>query len=626
MPEFGKKLGQILLEQGQISAPKLRLALQQQTLHPCPLGELLVSEKTVSHYNIAKALAQQQGLNHAKTPDKPSAFPKLEAGFWLKTGLVPWRFTKGHWQIACANVQDYYKNFRDLHQICGDFSLVLASPTQIRNQTLQLFSSYLLEQAETGLPSHQSCRSLKLKLPYLIALCCVVTGVMLRSELTAILSLFHIFLGVALASLSLSTILKITIFIGALGHKPASAAPSNRPQVLPRITILIPLLEEPRILHHLLYHLQRLDYPRTHLEVMLILEDGDVETQTALLATDLPSWCCVITVPKGRVKTKPRALNFAFGFSSGDIIGVLDAEDAPEKDQLLKVANQFAMADPRLVCLQGRLDFYNAHKNWLTRCFALEYAAWFQVILPGLARLGFALPLGGTSMYIRRAALIDLKGWDAFNVTEDADLGLRLSRAGLRCALLDSKTFEEATKTPRTWITQRSRWQKGYIMTYWCHNRSPKRLLADLGIWRWVGVHALFVPAIATFLFAPLFWIFWCVAAGLMARQDLALSHGYSNAIGALFALALLVDGAIGVMAVEKSGHKGLKRWLPLQLVYFAMATLSAYKALYELIVNRFHWAKTAHGDQFSQSWGGLSSPYVASDFCFKRVTKAEDK
>ena len=110
----------------------------------------------------------------------------------------------------------------------------------------------------------------------------------------------------------------------------------NKAKFLRRITILIPLLEEPRILHHLLYHLQKLDYPRTHLEVMLILEDGDVETQTALLATELPSWCCVITVPKGRVKTKPRALNFAFGFSSGDIIGVLDAEDAPEKRSAFK--------------------------------------------------------------------------------------------------------------------------------------------------------------------------------------------------------------------------------------------------------------------------------------------------
>ena len=116
------------------------------------------------------------------------------------------------------------------------------------------------------------------------------------------------------------------------------------------------------------------------------------------------------------------------------------------------------------------------------------------------------------------------------------------------------------------------------------------------------------------------------MAAGLVARQDLALSHGYSNAIGVLFALALLTDGAIGVMAAEKSGHKGLKRWLPLQLIYFAMATLSAYKACYGLIVNRFHWTKTTHDGQFSQSWAGLPAPYVDSDFCFKRVTKAEDK
>ena len=129
-------------------------------------------------------------------------------------------------------------------------------------------------------------------------------------------------------------------------------------------------------------------------------------------------------------------------------------------------------------------------------------------------------------------------------------------------------------------------------MPYCCHNRSPRQLLADLGIWHCFGVHALFSPAIATFLFAPLFWIFWCVAAGLVARQDLALSQGYSNATGVLF----------------------------------TMAAFSAYKAFYGLIVNRFHWAKTAHGDQFSQSWAGLPDPYVDSDFCFKRVTKAEDK
>ena len=173
-------------------------------------------------------------------------------------------------------------------------------------------------------------------------------------------------------------------FIGALGQKRASAAPSKRPQVLPGITVLIPLLEEPRILHHLLHHLQRLDYPRTHLEVILILEDGDVETQTELLAAKLPRWCCVITLPKGHVKTKIRALNVALGIIRGDINGVLDTKIASEKDHLLKVTNQFALADSRLICLQVHLDFYNAHRNWLTRCFALKYTAWFQVILHGL--------------------------------------------------------------------------------------------------------------------------------------------------------------------------------------------------------------------------------------------------
>ena len=121
MPECVKQLEQIRLEQRKISAPKLVHALHQQRLHPCPLGELLVTEKTVSHYDIAKALAQQQGLNHAEPPDKPSVFPKSAAGFWLKTGLVPWRFTNGHWQIACTNVRIFTKILEN----CARYAVIL---------------------------------------------------------------------------------------------------------------------------------------------------------------------------------------------------------------------------------------------------------------------------------------------------------------------------------------------------------------------------------------------------------------------------------------------------------------------------------------------------------------------
>jgi len=219
--------------------------------------------------------------------------------------------------------------------------------------------------------------------------------------------------------------------------------------------------------------LQALNYPRSHLEIILLSEQTDPQTRALLNKTPLPRWIKILNVPQGQVQTKPRAMNYALPFCQGDIIGIYDEEDAPEPDQLIKVAAQFAHAPQDVVCLQGRLDFYNTHSNWLGRCFTIEYATWFRVILPGLARLGGVIPLGGTTLFFRRSALDHLQGWDAHNVTEDADLGVRLSRHGWRCDILDSTTFEEANNRPLAWVKQRSRWLKGYAMTYFVHMRNP---------------------------------------------------------------------------------------------------------------------------------------------------------
>ncbi len=113
----------------------------------------------------------------------------------------------------------------------------------------------------------------------------------------------------------------------------------------------------------------------------------------------------VIAVPDGHVRTKPRALNFGLDFTRGSIIGIYDAEDAPAPDQLLKVAAAFAHGPARLGCVQGMLDFYNPRTNWIARCFTLEYAAWFRLFLPGLVRLGLPVPLGGTTLFLRRDAV-----------------------------------------------------------------------------------------------------------------------------------------------------------------------------------------------------------------------------
>lgn len=52
-------------------------------------------------------------------------------------------------------------------------------------------------------------------------------------------------------------------------------------------------------------------------------------------------------------------------------------------------------------------------------------------------------------------------GWDAWNVTEDADLGVRSTRRGWRTELIDTTTDEEANCRALPWIKQRSRWAEG---------------------------------------------------------------------------------------------------------------------------------------------------------------------
>ncbi len=213
--------------------------------------------------------------------------------------------------------------------------------------------------------------------------------------------------------------------------------------------------------------------------------------------------------------TKPRAMNYALDFCRGEIIGVWDAEDAPVKDQIEHVVSRFAQAPPEVVCLQGILDYYNPRTNWLARCFTIEYASWFRVVLPGIARMGLVVPLGGTTLFFRRDKLEELGGWDAHNVTEDADLGVRLCRAGYRTELIDTVTYEEANCRPWAWVKQRSRWLKGFMVTYLVHMRNPRQLLADLGPVAVPRPFRRFLSApSAQFLLAPVLWSFWLILLG----------------------------------------------------------------------------------------------------------------
>jgi cellulose synthase/poly-beta-1,6-N-acetylglucosamine synthase-like glycosyltransferase len=403
------------------------------------------------------------------------------------------------------------------------------------------------------------------------------------------------FLAFALVSLLAIVALKFAATIAALTLR-RSEAPSDAQPDDPTVSIIVALYRESDIAGRLVRRLARLDYPEHLLDVILAVEAGDQMTRNALDASELPPWMRIIVVPEGSVKTKPRALNHALTHAWGTIIGIYDAEDAPAPDQIRKVVAQFRAASPNVACLQGVLDYYNPRTNWLSRCFTIEYAGWFRLILPGIARLGLVVPLGGTTLFFRRDVLEELGGWDAHNVTEDADLGIRLARHGYRTELIDTVTGEEANCRAIPWIKQRSRWIKGYMMTWAVHMRDPGLLWRQLGPRAFIGFQVMFLGTIAQFLLAPLMWSLLLVPFGLDHPLLSALPPVAFWTMLAAFLMSEAASLAVGIVGIRRTDHRLSPWWVLTMKLYFPLATMAAYKAMVELVTRPFYWDKTTHG------------------------------
>jgi cellulose synthase/poly-beta-1,6-N-acetylglucosamine synthase-like glycosyltransferase len=359
---------------------------------------------------------------------------------------------------------------------------------------------------------------------------------------------------------------------------------------------MVALYRESNIASRLTARLSKLDYPRQLLDILLVVEADDQLTREALSKTNLPGWMRVVVVPNGAVKTKPRALNYALDHCRGSIIGVYDAEDAPEPDQIRKVVDRFYQRGPEVVCLQGSLDYYNPNTNWIARCFTIEYASWFRLFLPGIERLGLAIPLGGTTLFFRRRALEELGGWDAQNVTEDADLGIRLFRHGYRTELIETTTFEEANCRSFPWIKQRSRWIKGYMMTWLTHMRDPRMLWCQLGAWQFIGFQVQFLGSFAQTLLAPLLWSLWIIPFGLNHPLAVAMGPNGFTSLYIAMSVTTLLGIAFDMEGLRRSQHKMNPLWVLTLMIYHPLATFAAYKALWELMTKPFYWDKTSHG------------------------------
>ena len=378
---------------------------------------------------------------------------------------------------------------------------------------------------------------------------------------------------------------------------------------LPIYTVAVPLLREEAVLPQLISALSALDYPAAKLEILLLVEAGDHGTRRALAACDLPPSFSVLVVPPGGPRTKPRALNLALAEARGALFAVYDAEDQPDPQQLRQAAARFLRAPATIACLQARLTIDNARDGLLPALFALEYAGLFEVLNPGLLRFHLPILLGGTSNHFRTEALRAVGGWDAWNVTEDADIGVRLVRAGHRIADLPSLTWEEAPLTLSAWLKQRSRWIKGHVQTLICHLRDPSALLREAGLAASATFLALALGSVVTALGYPVFAVAAIIAwrTGALLVPDGPID-GWASAIALMVmlagAVAILVPPALGVW---RRREYRLLAFLPLLPLYYGLVSVAAWLALLEYTTRRHSWNKTAHGLARSSTRIGLT-------------------
>jgi cellulose synthase/poly-beta-1,6-N-acetylglucosamine synthase-like glycosyltransferase len=307
----------------------------------------------------------------------------------------------------------------------------------------------------------------------------------------------------------------------------------------------------------------------------------------------------VLIAPDAGPRTKPKALNAALALAKGTFIAVFDAEDRPTRDQLHRALDAFLGNGSDIACVQARLTIDNTRDSWLARLFTAEYAGQFDVLLPGLAQLRLPLPLGGSSNHFRTQALREAGGWDPYNVTEDADLGMRLARLGYRAAVISSTTYEEAPAHVRPWIRQRTRWFKGWMQTWLVHMRHPLRVARELGFNGFLAFQLVVGGTVLSTLIHPVF----IVAGGYLLATDQLFDAG-----GSIFgqALAWLYAGAFlsGYLTSAALGLIGLSRrnllrqgWVLLLMpIHWLLLSVAAWRALYQLLFDPFHWEKTAHG------------------------------
>ena len=598
------RLGDILVEQQAIGRETLEAALRSGCMR---IGETLRLRGLVDSRALADAFATQKKLPRCdllkETPDH-NLFAPRDRGYYETYRYVPFARDAYSITLATASPSQALQRFATDHYGCKA-RMVVTSERELQH--------YLSSRAATA-DTRSARLGLRRRYRHLVA-----DRVMVRGQLIGLFLLFLLLATALYASprgtwdalivicncfYLASLIIKLEFYRqGARAHraqlrsKPELAATAKAlPQEsLPIYSILVPMYRESsEVMARLIGNLTALDYPRELLDIKLICEADDTDTIHALKALKPPAMMEIIAVPPSSPRTKPKACNVAMQTVRGEYVVIYDAEDAPAPDQLRRAVAMFRASDDTVACLQASLNYYNREERLLTQLFSIEYSALFRLMLPGLERMGLPIPLGGTSNHLRVEALRAVGGWDAFNVTEDADLGIRLSYLGYRTRTLPSLTLEEAPISLGAWLKQRTRWIKGYIQTWLVYTRDTKTLKQRLGPEAYYGFQFFIGAPALTFLLAPIFWGV-CIVS-MLGLFPGALSPTMQVLCAIAFVGGTLSQWLFARKVLEIEGWETMRRAFYLYPLYWLLHSVAAARALLQLIIAPHYWDKTMHG------------------------------
>lgn len=599
------RLGEILVEEGLITPAQLDEALDLQRRWGSRLGDIVLARGWVRAWDFYRGLSRHFGLefvNLQTDPPDPDLFATPDVEDYNRRLVLPWRLDGGVVTVATADFSAQTQRWAR-ERYGPDTRLVGTAKFDILWQLQSLGNDHFIHNAHEALATRTPELSAK--------------RVFTSSQLAALYLMASALLW-GLASHPIGSLLVlnclVTVFLAAtFGLKFVLAWVGSAHQIdvkvtdeetrslddaeLPVYTVLVPMYQEPDTLPILAAALRKMDYPLSKLDIKLVLEEGDTQTIQAARDLGLEAIFEIIRVPPVGPKTKPKACNYALTFARGQFVTIYDAEDKPDPDQLKKAVVAFKKAGPRTACVQARLNYFNADENWLTRMFTLEYSLWFDYYLPALEKLRIPIPLGGTSNHFRFEILRDLHAWDPYNVTEDADLGVRLTQRGYEVGVVNSTTYEEANCDVHNWIRQRSRWIKGYMQTYLVHMRNPLKLYRTLGHKGFWGFQFFIGGNFLTALSTPILWgmyFFWLFTRSHVFDPIFPTVMLYISLLNLLagngFFIYLTLVGAF------KRGLFKVAPYAATVPAYWLLMSVAGYKALWQLVYNPFFWEKTIHG------------------------------